>query len=629
MSFSNQKNNLYQENIPYNLENQLYYNKNSEEHLIKNEYNNYNNQIDYSHNYTNDNNLSQKNKIEESFTLKIMEKDKMIFDYMKKEKELNKIISNLNHEISSQKSQNNFLNEQIKEFQLNNSNIINNQNKNNENIILKINEEKNGLTNEITRLNFIIQNHENSIKKAFEDLNEKNETINNLKNELKQKNNYIKKNDEIKSNIRQDNKQIPSLKSKINDLEHVIKVYQEKINELKKNNEIIYNQNQQLLKNQNIKKIEISEKNKNLEKNRYNSDENNLEYSKIYDKFISLKKDSDSFIRLFLNELGNFVNFLEMIKIENSNGKIFHIQEIEDWKSENLDKIKLNENFSLKYEIMDSNINKAKEKIINLFDKGNNFWNKINKERLDSINENKKEFNDEKDKLNEKINIANIEIKKYENLIEELNKDYENIKNNYIKLKQNYSDFSNKNEILENNYNNFIKQIEDKLADFPFEINENELNNNGLNSTQKIIMQISSLINFSKELNKRLKEANKNNKDINISKNKEIKQIHKKINELNNLLKEKDKIINECKSNEENLRKINMQLQKSLFIQENNFANKNNENNTLNNKQDDYIVPEYSYDNDREREIKLQNILDNFEIKKKINNYCSYFPDDD
>ena len=615
----NNDNNLYQENNIYNIENQLYSNNNPQK--INNSSENQNNQqIDYSSNYSNITNKNQKNSVEES--LKIMEKDKIIFEYMKKEKELNKIISNLNKELSSKNEQNYFLGEQIRQFKINNNdNIINR-----ENIALKLNEEKNKLINEITRLNFIIHNHEDSMKKAIETINEKNENINNLQNELIQKNNIIKKNDEIKSNIRKENKQIPSLKSKINDFEQVIKVYQEKINELQKNNEIISTQNQLLKKGKNQKKIEIPEKSKNFGKTGQNFEDKNAEYSKLYEKFIRLKNDSDAFIRVFLNELGNMVNFIEMIKIGNNDGKIFQIQEFDELLSQDIEKIKLNEGFALKYEIMDSSLKQAKEKIINLVNKGNNYWNKINNERLNSINENEKEFKNEKDILNQKINMSNLEIKKYQNLIEELNKDYENIKNNYIKLKQNYTDFSSKNDFLENNFNNFINQIENKLKDFPFEINKNEVNDDEiLNPTQKIIMQITSLINFCKELNNRLKEAKRCNKEINIKNNKEKQQLNNKINDLNNLIKEKEEIINKCKSNEENLVKINMQLQKTLFINEKNNEYKTGEDNMLIDNQEKYEVPEYIYDNDQEREIKLQNILDNYNIKEKINSYCNDF----
>ena len=615
----NNDNNLYQENNIYNIENQLYSNNNPEQ--INNSSENKNNQqIDYSSNYSNITNKNQKNSVEES--LKIMEKDKIIFEFMKKEKELNKIISDLNKELSSKIEQNYFLGEQIRQFKINNNNNIINS----ENIALKLNEEKNKLINEITRLNFIIHNHEDSIKKAIETINEKNENINNLQNELIQKNNIIKKNDEIKSSLRKENKQIPSLKSKINDFEQVIKVYQEKINELQKNNEIISTQNQLLKKGKNLKNIEIPEKNKNFGNTGQNFEDKNAEYSKLYEKFIRLKNDSDAFIRIFLNELGNLVNFIEMIKIENNDGKLFQIQEFDELFSQDIEKIKLNEGFALKYEIMDSSIKQAKEKIINLVNKGNNYWNKINNERLNSINENEKEFKNEKDILNQKINMSNLEIKKYQNVIEELNKDYEDIKNNYIKLKQNYTDFSSKNDFLENNFNNFINQIENKLKDFPFEINKNEVNDDEiLSPTQKIIMQITSLINFCKELNDRLKEAMRCNKEINIKNNKEKQQLNNKINDLSNLIKEKEEIINKCKSNEENLVKINMQLQKTLFIGEKNNEYKNGENNILNDNQEKYEVPEYIYDNDQEREIKLKNILDNYNIKEKINSYCNDF----
>jgi hypothetical protein len=114
-----------------------------------------------------------------------MEKDKLIFEYMKNEKEAKKLISNLNQELCSKEEQNHILNEQIKQLKLNinnlkeldknkNSLISYNLNKNNENeIIMKLNEEKNELMNEITKLKFVIQTHEDSIKKAVEELNYK------------------------------------------------------------------------------------------------------------------------------------------------------------------------------------------------------------------------------------------------------------------------------------------------------------------------------------------------------------------------------------------------------------------------------------------------------------------------
>ena len=626
-----------------------YYNKQNEINSLSNKINNYTNDQSFKNNYYEESpkqNQFINNNIE-PLKVKIMEKDRIIFEYMKKEKELNQIIYNLNQKIQ-QISSKNEQNSNLTDFKLNDNNIhmptnfIATNNNNENSIILKLNEEKNDLINEITRLKFIINNHEDSMKKAFEEINEKNEIINNLENELKQKNNIMNKNDDIKSNLREENKQIPSLKTKINDLEQILKMYQEQMNDLQKNYEVLLNNNRQLQKNINLNKQKeqyYSEKNNNLiNKNEQNYKINNLnkelldkknEYSKIYEKFICLKNDSDGFIRIFLNELGNFLNYLEMINIENNNEKIFHFENFENWNFQKFEETKLSEGFSLKYEIMYSNINKIKEKIINILNKGNNYWNKINKENIASISEKNTKYNNEKNELNNKINEANNQIKKYENIIEGLNKDYENIKNNYLELKQNYKDFSEKNNFLENNYLNFIKQIENKLSNFPYSINNNEINNNNnkdLNPTQKILLQINSLINFCKELNNRLKQANKFGNDININKNEEIENLKDKIDELTKLLKEKEEIINKYKMNEANLFKINKQLEENLFVQENNF-NRGNNNIQEIQKNENVIFPEYICNNDIDREIKLNNILDSLNIKKKINNYCSDIPE--
>ena len=311
-----------------------------------------------------------------------------------------------------------------------------------------------------------------------------------------------------------------------------------------------------------------------------------------------------------------------MIKLENNNEKIFHFNVFENWNFQNFEETKLSEGFSLKYDIMCSNINKIKEKIINILNKGNNYWNKINKDIISSIKEKNEKYNNEKNELNNKINEANNQIKKYENIIEGLNRDYENIKNNYLELKQNYKDFSTKNNFLENNYSNFIKEIENKLSDFPYSINNNEINKKeDLNPTEKILLQINSLIMFCKELNNRLKKANKFSHDININKNEEIKNLFNKIEELTKLIKEKDEIINKYKMNEDNLFRINQQLKNNLFVQEDNFIKVNNIQKIQENENE--IFPEFMYNNDREREIKLNNILDSLNIKKKINNYCN------
>ena len=146
-----------------------------------------------------------------------MEKDQAIFEYIRKEKELNKIITSLNQELLTNKEQINILKEENNQLILNNDYLqklnlenekISSYNLQNNNEIIKFNNKKNELINEINRLKFIIQSHEDTIKKTFEDINIKDENIKLLNNEINEKNNFIFKNDEIKNNLRLENKQI-------------------------------------------------------------------------------------------------------------------------------------------------------------------------------------------------------------------------------------------------------------------------------------------------------------------------------------------------------------------------------------------------------------------------------------
>ena len=663
MSFHNKPKNLndftYNKNQYMNNEN---YNYGIEDQETQNLYNNShiliqdqtdNDKVSYPKYYNNNSKTSHDKDTIESLKLKIMEKDKIIFEYMKADKESKRLISNLTQELSSKDEQNYMLNEEIKQLKENNNHLqeLHSRNQiisykssinNEKEIINKLNNEKNELINEITKLKFIIQNHEDSIKKAVEEINNKEESINMLKEQLIKKNNYMNKNDDMQNNLRYENKQIPSLKRKINDLEQVIKMYQEQINDLYKNNQIINYNNINLEKKLNEKKEEIyTDIIKEVNNNQLNYKINNLikeledkknENNKISEKIFILKNDNDAFIRLLLNELGNFMAFLEAVNIECKNEKIFQIPSINHWRFQSFEDTKLNESYSLKYDIMCSNMIKIKEKIISILNNGNDYWNKINKERIDTFTKDKKEFSNEKEELIKNYNIANNKIKEYEKLIEELNKDFENIQNNYIELQQNFKDFSSKNDYLENNYNNFVKQIENKLKDFPYVIpkEENNNNNSDLPPPQKILIQINSLINLCKELNTRLKDANKSNKNINKNKNDEIQILNNRINNLNKKLNDKEQIINKYKNNESNLIKINKQLENSLFTKENNYVNQNIGENIIDNKNKKILISNNNNnDNDIEKEVKLKKILDNFDIKRKINNYCSNILNDE
>ena len=611
-----------------------------------------NNHIFYSQYHKSNVNLldNQLNNSIKALKEKLMEKDQVIFEYIRKEKELNKIITNLNQELLINKEQIYALKEENKKLKINNDYLqklnienekISSYNLKSNNEIIKFNNEKNELINEINRLKFIIQSHEDTIKKTFEDINLKDKNINLLNNEINEKNNFIFKNDEIKNNLRSENKQIPSLKRKIFDLEQIIKEYQEEIINLQKNKELLIYQNKNLEQDLNVKTEEIKSENiKELNKTQMKLDNLSKEIneqkntnSKLSEKYLILKNDYDMIVSKFLNDLGNFMIFLDSVGVGFNNENIFQIQTLDVSTPPIFEDKQLSENFSTKYEIINSNLRQLKEKLINLFNKGNNYHNKIKNETLNSLSEEKKEFDNEKQDLIKKNSGLNFEIKKYESIIEKINKDYESIKNDYLELKHNYEELSTKNEVIKKNYNNFIMEINNELRDFPYLISNEEENNINSNPFQKIIIQITSLINLCKELNNSLKEKNRINSNINRNKDDEIQILKSKINILNKTLNEKEQTLEQYKYNENNLVKINKQLEKSLFSLQNNFESNNFEEEQMNNNQNNQDIQEHDNNtykesmcnDDTDRENKLKKILDSFDIKKKTDNYCNNF----
>ena len=112
-----------------------------------------------------------------------------------------------------------------------------------------------------------------------------------------------------------------------------------------------------------------------------------------------------------------------------------------------------------------------------------------------------------------------------------------------MELKNNYEELSEKNEIIKKNYNNFIMEINRELRDFPYLITNEEEDSINSNPSQKIIIQITSLINLCKELNNSLKEKDRISSSINRDKDEEIEILKNKIKILNKTLSEKEKTL--------------------------------------------------------------------------------------
>ena len=212
----------------------------------------------------------------DNLTLKIIEKDKIIFDLMKKEKENIKIIDNLKSSLKEKEDEIIKLMQEIKETELKFSQkeIILNQKKGEDllitdekqNTIIKLQKENNDLNNNIINLNNIIKVYEQEKKSNFEENKKNCEKISELINQIKRNENLLKMLKNNENNLREENKIIPSLKRKIMDLENIIRDYQNKITDLRKNNDKYINDNEELNKKIN-KNTEEKLKEKNNEQN--------------------------------------------------------------------------------------------------------------------------------------------------------------------------------------------------------------------------------------------------------------------------------------------------------------------------------------------------------------------------
>ena len=137
--------------------------------------------------------------------------------------------------------------------------------------------------------------------------------------------NIITKYESIFEQLKKDNKQIPSLKRQIVDMESVFSQYKNEINSLKEKNEKLAFEKEDI---ENKLRINISEQQKdkvnshNLFKLNYeleNLRKDNVlkekENSSLLDKYKNTLKDSDNFVHLVTSELGQFTNFLESLNL--------------------------------------------------------------------------------------------------------------------------------------------------------------------------------------------------------------------------------------------------------------------------------------------------------------------------
>ena len=505
----------------------------------------------------------------ENLKLKLIEKDKTIFEYMKKEKEYIKTIENLKLLQKEKDEELIKFKEEIREFEIKLSkkeNIINQKYEEfslitdeNKNLIKNLQKNNYDLNHKIIDLNNIIKAYENKKKINYEQNQKISGQIKDLISQIEKNEELLKSMKKYENELKEENKQIPSLKRKLADFENMIKTYQNQIKELKKNsikncnekeelNNLI-NQKSEELKKEQISKQYVIRLNYKIDylSNELNS--KNIENENINNKYSLLKKDIDIFINLFIKDLNNYLNYLETLNIFSKNMYKLPLDNFP-----NFENLNINQEFRGKYDFLGDVINKIKQKIIDILNKNIeknqnvliDYYNKENKfkillEEKDKILQNKNELENTLLNTNEQIQKYKIELKKFQ-------KDYIKLKSDLLKMQDLNKDFILKNKALTRNFNDFIDDIKNQLKDFPY---NNKVNKN--NDKNKIISQINSLIILNKELNNQIKNLEKENKGYKIELNQTIKDNQNLKNELHNNSKDltdKIKIIKNENNNE-------------------------------------------------------------------------------
>jgi len=512
----------------------------------------FNNQISYETNMTSIGS-NQINK----FKLQIIEKDKIILDLKQKEKELNKHINELNLSLTEKDDQIFHLEDRIKELlqalkstETQTEIKFNQFSENEKNFNKKMNDiiiENENLKNKIQNLTAVIEANETSMKNLYIEKQKKEEDIQNLIEELKKKDNVIDINQNKKQILINENKQLPWLKGKIDDLEKIIlelkdeivglrdindKLIEEK-NEL---NELVKKKEEEIQKNRVYEQSLINLNNKNILLNKEIQKKGN-DIQSLDDKYISLLNNNETFVHLITNELGNFLNYLESVNLNNLisfNNSPFKIPLN---NLPNFEHTKLDENFMLKYEILTKCILQIEEKITDMLNVCKNSINKINhdiiilEEKNQNIINEKNEIKKENYALKNKItDITQDNNDKNLSLQKKVNELTEAINQNQL-LKKDNEDLIYRNSVLDKEYQRLINDIDNKLIQFPLKTIENldednflinnqnfakeNFNNMTTLSTNKVIHKIDSLIYLNKEINKELSEMIRENKSMN------------------------------------------------------------------------------------------------------------------
>jgi len=553
--------------------------------------------------------------------IKLIEKDKIIFEFHKKEKENNNIIDELKNNLNEKNIEIMRLKQEKKEleYQLEKKEILLNksddnnikQNKEINELILKYQNENENLKNEILNMKNILKLYEENKKENYEENDKNNKKIFELINQIKKNENLLQMFSLNEKNLKEENKIIPGLKRKINELNNTIEQYKNEIIELKKNNEKIKYDKEELNDIINIKTEEIQKEKINEQyviRLKYKIDylSKEIDTKKMENEILNnqntiLNNDIENMLNIFMKELNNYLIYLEGLNIYSKS-----LYKLPKLNSLNFDSVKISTQYQSKYDNLINVIHKIQEKIIDILNKNieknqDIFIDAMNQENIyKSLLNEKDELIKNKIELENKILCNNDEINKYKKELQIFKKDYYKIKNELSELNIKNKEITSKNKLNKQILNDFINDINNQLKNFPYISDKKEKN-----TKEEIINKINSLIILNKELNERLKNMEyeldkykdkldnslKNNlslkselsnkKEEKIDLNEKIKNlksqheaelsnqkkiIYDKIYKLNALLEESNNIIKQYENEITLLKNKNIQLENNLKI---------------------------------------------------------------
>ena len=540
-------------------------------------------------NFTDKDTTILKNEIETQHNI-IIVLNTNINNLKKENKNLNKIINDLNDKIKQQKKEENFLKNENKKLEKKFNNNIKNQvleidyKTEKKNFDKKINEMEKKLDFYRNQTIKFKNNNKNLNKNDFNEENNLNQTKKKFQISLNQ----------IENPEKNENEKILLFQSLITELKNLNNEYLKKINfyeiqlygEIKTKNEQNKKNVNLNIKNNNLIKLDFKEiliinflsKNvdKNSSKNLFNFvfeqfKENDIENDENVKE--NLLENLSNIICLNLNcnqekkEIFNFLNeIFESDENSNFEKNFYNFFEFENFvKNDDYKKIKINEKIKeilKKSFVKEININLLSELLfknniffnkndfmnlcINLKGNENNFFN-VDINELDNIYQNNNNNNNEN--LNDILKEKNIKKKEEFYLEDEEveSNNYKNLISDDIQINNNEKKLETLNEKLESK-DKKLNSLMDKLISSneeenkKSENNQNFDNNSNLNNENKLY---SSLINYCQKSGKTLVEIFNNNSTINVN------EFEKKLENENILvtLEDKEKLINKFGDN--------------------------------------------------------------------------------